>query len=126
MVQASTSVGRKAVLAVTLVASVAVAACSAAPAGSSGAGATAAGASAAGSSPAQDMSNISVSYLDGLKGIPFFTSVHCGAQARAKELGIKYDHDGPAEFDPTQQIPLVNAIGARKPSAVIASCSSKP
>jgi len=121
MVQASSSVGRKAVLAVTLVASVAVAACSAAPAGSSGAGATAAGASTAGSAPAQDMSNISVSYLDGLKGIPFFTSVHCGAQARAKELGIKYDHDGPAEFDPTQQIPLLNAIGARKPSALIIS-----
>jgi ribose transport system substrate-binding protein len=122
MVQVSTSVGRKAVLAVTLAASVAVGACSAAaPAGSSGAAATAGGASAAGSSPTQDMSNISVSYLDGLKGIPFFTSVHCGAQARAKELGIKYDHDGPAEFDPTQQIPLLNAIGARKPSALIIS-----
>jgi ribose transport system substrate-binding protein len=122
MVQVSTSVGRKAVLAVTLAASVVVGACSAAaPAGSSGAAATAGGASAAGSSPTQDMSNISVSYLDGLKGIPFFTSVHCGAQARAKELGIKYDHDGPAEFDPTQQIPLLNAIGARKPSALIIS-----
>jgi ribose transport system substrate-binding protein len=122
MVQVSTSVGRKAVLAVTLAASVVVGACSAAaPAGSSGAAATAGGASAAGSSPTQDMSNVSVSYLDGLKGIPFFTSVHCGAQARAKELGIKYDHDGPAEFDPTQQIPLLNAIGARKPSALIIS-----
>jgi ribose transport system substrate-binding protein len=114
MVKPSVSVGRAA-LVVAVVASV-LAACSAAPAGSTGAGS-----SAAGSSPGQDLSSISVSYLDGLKGIPFFTSVHCGAQARAKELGIKYDHDGPAEFDPTQQIPLLNAIGAKKPSAVIIS-----
>ena len=127
MVTPSTSVGLKAAKAVTLAASVVIAACSAAaPAATSGTGASAAastavGSSAAGSSPAQDMSNISVSYLDGLKGIPFFTSVHCGAQARATELGIKYDHDGPAAFDPTQQIPLLNAIGARKPSALIIS-----
>jgi ribose transport system substrate-binding protein len=111
MVQTSRSVGRTAALAVTLAAGILATGCSAAPAGSTGAG----------SSSAADMSKISVSYLDGLKGIPFFTSVHCGAQARATELGIKYDHDGPAEFDATQQIPLLNAIGARKPSAVIIS-----
>jgi ribose transport system substrate-binding protein len=112
MVQSSRSIGRTAALAVTLAAGILASGCSgAAPAGSTGAG----------SSSAADMSKISVSYLDGLKGIPFFTSVHCGAQARATELGIKYDHDGPAEFDATQQIPLLNAIGARKPSAVIIS-----
>jgi ribose transport system substrate-binding protein len=112
MVQTSRSVGRTAALAVTLAAGILATGCSAAaPAGSTGAG----------SSSGADMSKVSVSYLDGLKGIPFFTSVHCGAQARATELGIKYDHDGPAEFDATQQIPLLNAIGARKPSAVIIS-----
>ena len=114
MVQARRSIGRMAALAVILAAGVLAVGCSTTtPAGSA--------AVSAGASPAEDMSKISVSYLDGLKGIPFFTSVHCGALARATELGIKYDHDGPAEFDPTQQIPLVNAIGARKPSALIIS-----
>ena len=111
MVQTRRSAGRKASLAVTLAAGILAGCTAAAPAGSTGAG----------SSPAQDMSQISISYLDGLKGIPFFTSVHCGAQARANELGVKYDHDGPAAFDATQQIPLLNAIGARKPGAVIIS-----
>ena len=118
MVNSTVSAGRTA-LVVAVVAGVLAAACSATPAGSAATGSSGPGSSTAGSS--QDLSAISVSYLDGLKGIPFFTSVHCGAQARAKELGIKYDHDGPAEFDPTQQIPLLNAIGARKPSAVIIS-----
>ncbi|HYN69681.1 MAG TPA: ABC transporter substrate-binding protein [Candidatus Eisenbacteria bacterium] len=112
MVQARRSVGRSAALAAILAAGLVAAGC-----GTTAPGAT----TGAGSSPAADLSKISVSYLDGLKGIPFFTSVHCGAQARATELGIKYDHDGPAEFDPTQQIPLLNAIGARKPSALIIS-----
>ena len=111
MVKTRRSVGRRAVLAITLAAGILATGCSTAAPGSTGAGTTV----------APDMSKVSISYLDGLKGIPFFTSVHCGAQARAQELGVKYDHDGPAEFDATQQIPLLNAIGARKPSALIIS-----
>jgi len=79
----------------------------------------AAGCTGGGSQPA--VAGISVSYISGLKGLPFFTSVHCGAQARAKELGISYNYDGPAEFAATQQIPIINAVGARKPSAMIVS-----
>jgi ribose transport system substrate-binding protein len=68
-----------------------------------------------------DLAGITVAYVDGLKGLPFFTSVHCGAQDRAAELGINYQHDGPAQFDATLQIPILNAVGARSPDAIILS-----
>ena len=68
-----------------------------------------------------DLSGITIAYVDGLKGLPFFTSVHCGAQDRAAELGITYQHDGPAQFDATLQIPILNAVAARNPDAIILS-----
>jgi ribose transport system substrate-binding protein len=112
-------------IAVTLALAALVAACTSAsstavpPAAATG-NATA-GTSAAPAASAANLAGITVSYVTGLKGIPFFTSVNCGATSRAKELGIKYDYDGPAAFDATQQIPILNAVGARKPSAMIVS-----
>jgi ribose transport system substrate-binding protein len=119
MIQAKSRVGRRAVpgLAGALAISMLIAGCAAAQPTATGTPAT----SAPPASVGQDMSKISVSYVTGLKGIPFFTSVNCGAQSRATELGIKYDYDGPAAFDATQQIPILNAVAARKPSAMIVS-----
>jgi len=73
----------------------------------------------AGGGAAKPASDITVSYISGMKGLPFYVSLNCGAQARAKELGITYDYNGPADFDATQQIPIVNAVGAKKPDALI-------
>jgi ribose transport system substrate-binding protein len=114
MIHARSRLGRRAVgrLAVSLAIGVLAAGCST---GGTQPAASSAPASAATQDP------ISISHVTGLKGLPFFTSVHCGAQSRADELGIKYDYDGPAEFDATLQIPILNAVGARGPDAMIVS-----
>ena len=120
MIHARSRFGRRAVvrLAATLAIGVLAAGCTTGtPSASSAQAPSAPPASAA----TEDLSKITISHVTGLKGLPFFTSVHCGAQSRATELGIKYDYDGPAEFDATLQIPILNAVGARGPKAMIVS-----
>ena len=41
------------------------------------------------------------------------------AQDKAKELGVTLDFQGPNEFDAAQQTPIVNAVAAKKPDAVL-------
>jgi ribose transport system substrate-binding protein len=57
--------------------------------------------------------------IAGVKGDEFYITMNCGAQAKAKELGVKLDFQGPAEFDAALQTPIVNAVAAKKPDAVL-------
>lgn len=57
--------------------------------------------------------------IAGVKGDEFYITMNCGAQAKAKELGVQLDFQGPAEFDASQQTPIVNAVAAKKPDAVL-------
>ena len=57
--------------------------------------------------------------IAGVKGDEFYITMNCGAQAEAKELGVKLDFQGPEEFDASQQTPIVNAVAAKKPDAVL-------
>jgi ribose transport system substrate-binding protein len=45
--------------------------------------------------------------------------MNCGAQAKAKELGVSLNFQGPDQFDPSLQTPIVNAVAAKKPDAVL-------
>src|SRR4029450_9647355 len=45
--------------------------------------------------------------------------MNCGAQAKAKELGVTLDFQGPDKFDAALQTPVVNAVAAKKPDAVL-------
>ena len=57
--------------------------------------------------------------LAGVKGDEFYITMNCGAQAEAKKLGVSLDFQGPDQFDPTLQTPIVNAIAAKKPDALL-------
>jgi len=57
--------------------------------------------------------------IAGVKGDEFYITMNCGAQAEAKKLGVKLDFQGPDEFDAAQQTPIVNAVAAKKPDAVL-------
>ena len=57
--------------------------------------------------------------IAGVKGDEFYITMNCGAQAKAKELGVDLDFQGPQEFDAAQQTPIVNAVAAKKPDAVL-------
>ena len=57
--------------------------------------------------------------LAGVKGDEFYITMNCGAQAEAKKQGVSLDFQGPDQFDPTLQTPIVNAVAAKKPDALL-------
>ncbi|NUP82503.1 MAG: substrate-binding domain-containing protein [Nonomuraea sp.] len=62
---------------------------------------------------------IRVTLVQGLAGEEFYETMACGAKARAKELGVSLDVQGPQKFDPTLQTPIVNSVVASKPDALL-------
>jgi ribose transport system substrate-binding protein len=57
--------------------------------------------------------------IAGVRGDEFYITMNCGAQAAAREAGSRLRFEGPQEFDPSQQTPVVNAVAARRPDAVL-------
>jgi ribose transport system substrate-binding protein len=88
----------------------AVAACGSSNSSSSGSSSS----SSAGAKKAYKMTLIA-----GVKGDEFYITMNCGAQAKAKELGVTLNFQGPDKFDPSLQTPIVNAVAANKPDAVL-------
>ena len=75
------------------------------------------GTSSSGSSSAKK--NYKMTLIAGVKGDEFYITMNCGAQAKAKELGVTLDFQGPDKFDAGLQTPVVNAVAAKKPDAVL-------
>jgi len=63
--------------------------------------------------------NYKMTLLAGVKGDQFYITMNCGAQAKAKELGVTLDFQGPDNFAAEEQIPIVNAVAAKKPDALL-------
>ncbi|MGH2661137.1 MAG: ABC transporter substrate-binding protein [Actinomycetota bacterium] len=57
--------------------------------------------------------------IQGVAGDEFYITMDCGAQAAADELGVNYSVQGPSAFDPTEQIPIVEAVVAQQPDAIL-------
>ena len=57
--------------------------------------------------------------IAGVKGDEFYITMNCGAQEKAKELGVNLDFQGPDKFDASLQTPIVNAVAAKQPDAVL-------
>jgi ribose transport system substrate-binding protein len=57
--------------------------------------------------------------IAGVKGDEFYITMNCGAQAEAKAKGATLNFQGPNEFSADQQIPIVNAVAAKNPDAVL-------
>src|SRR6478735_12847280 len=79
---------------------------------------TSSGASS-GSSSSSAKKNYKMTLIAGVKGDEFYITMNCGAQAKAKELGVTLDFQGPDKFDAGLQTPVVNAVAAKKPDAVL-------
>lgn len=60
--------------------------------------------------------NKTVAMVLGVKGSPFYQALQCGAQAKAKELGLTLTVSAPDQFAADSQIPVVNAVAATKPA----------
>jgi ribose transport system substrate-binding protein len=81
-------------------------------------GGTSSGTSSASSSGGAKK-NYKMTLIAGVKGDEFYITMNCGAQEKAKELGVTLDFQGPDKFDPSLQTPVVNAVAAKKPDAVL-------
>jgi ribose transport system substrate-binding protein len=72
-----------------------------------------------GASTSAAKKNYKMTLIAGVKGDEFYITMNCGAQAKAKELGVTLDFQGPDKFDAALQTPVVNAVAAKKPDAVL-------
>jgi ribose transport system substrate-binding protein len=49
----------------------------------------------------------------------YFQTMICGAKAQAKKLGVEFKYQGAQQYDPSQLIPIVDAIYQTKPDGFI-------
>ena len=63
--------------------------------------------------------NYKMTLIAGVKGDEFYITMNCGAQEKAKELGATLDFQGPDKFDAAQQTPIVDAVAAKSPDAIL-------
>ncbi len=63
--------------------------------------------------------NKNLELVVGVKNEPFYISMQCGAEAAAKSAGYTLNTQAPDKFDPTLQGPIVTALGAKKPAALL-------
>jgi ribose transport system substrate-binding protein len=66
-----------------------------------------------------------IALVVGVKGDPFYVTMQKGAQAEADAMGADLIVDGPAQFDPVQQTPIVDALIARRVDALIIAATDK-
>ena len=81
---------------------------------SSAAGAASSAASAGGGGAAKK-----ITLMVGVKGDPFYVSMECGAKEAAAKAGATLDVQGPDKFDATLQNPMLDAVSAAKPDALL-------
>ena len=72
--------------------------------------------SSTGSNPTGQSDNRNVSLVLGVKGSPFYEALACGAKSEAKKLDLNLSVSAPDQFAADSQIPVVNAVAARKPA----------
>jgi ribose transport system substrate-binding protein len=61
----------------------------------------------------------SLALIQGTKADNFYVTMACGAKAEAAKLGYSINVQGPADFAAPEQIPIVDAITAQHPGAVL-------
>lgn len=71
---------------------------------------------AGGAAQAED---INITLIPGLTTDSFYITMNRGAQAAAKALGITVNFQGAEEFDPVLQTPVLDAVIARGPDAIL-------
>ncbi len=88
---------------------------------SAGGGTSASGAAPAGSgsSSAAGGGGKKITLMVGVKGDPFYVSMECGAKEAAAAAGATLQTQGPDKFDATLQNPMLDAVAASKPDALL-------
>ena len=66
-----------------------------------------------------------VALVPGLTTDAFYITMHRGAAAAAKALGVKLVFQGAPAFNPVQQVPVLDAVLARRPDALLIAPTDK-
>lgn len=66
-----------------------------------------------------------IALIPGLTTDPFYITMHKGAEAAAKALGVDLVFQGAPEFNPVTQVPVLDAVTARHPSAILIAPTDK-
>jgi len=74
-----------------------------------------------GSSGSGDLSSKTVQLIVGVKDDPFYITMTCGAQAEAQKEGVKFSANGSAQWDVSQQRPIIDSVAATKPAGLLIS-----
>jgi ribose transport system substrate-binding protein len=77
----------------------------------------------AGKASAQD--KIVIALIPGLTADGFYVTMHKGAEAAAKATGAELIYQGAAEWNATLQVPIIDAIIAKKPHAIMIAPNDK-
>ena len=98
---------------------IALAACSSSTTSSGGSSASSPAGGGSSSSPAAAGKSYNLELVVGTKSDDFYVTMECGAMAEAKALGVNLTVTGPADFSAPEQLPILNAVAASKPDALI-------
>jgi ribose transport system substrate-binding protein len=60
-----------------------------------------------------------IEFVAGIVGIPFYTSMECGARDAAKALGVELNWQGPPQWDLALQMPMLQAAIERDPNGLV-------
>jgi ribose transport system substrate-binding protein len=74
---------------------------------------------------AADAKKYTIALIPGLTTDAFYITMHKGAEAAAKALGVTLVFQGAADFNPVTQVPVLNAIIGRKPDAILIAPTDK-
>jgi len=66
-----------------------------------------------------------IALIPGLTTDAFYITMHKGAEAAAKALGVDLVFQGASDFNPVTQVPVLNALTARNPSAILIAPTDK-
>jgi ribose transport system substrate-binding protein len=66
-----------------------------------------------------------IALIPGLTTDAFYITMHKGAEAAAKALGVNLVFQGASDFNPVTQVPVLNAIIGRHPDAILIAPTDK-
>src|SRR6478735_3717459 len=79
---------------------------------------------AAGSASAQDK-KFTIALIPGLTTDAFYITMRKGAEAAAKAVGAELVFQGAPDFNPVTQVPVLDAVIAKQPSAILIAPTDK-
>ncbi|GGM10811.1 ribose ABC transporter substrate-binding protein [Nakamurella endophytica] len=69
--------------------------------------------------PTKASKNYKIAFIQGVQGDEFYITMQCGIEAEAKRLGVTVTTQGPKQFDPTLQRPILDSVVQTKPDAIL-------